>query len=408
VGKFDSPFSGENVVKKPIDKCKKNRIKRRYKVFIDKDLGEITDLHFTPDVCQNMIDDAMARLARAPRPFRIFGLDATQDYAAKVASHLDVSLSPITEKYHDDGEPYVKSGPEHSDSTAGNVRGHDVFVIQSLYSDEKESISDKMMKLCIFCGSLKDASSHEVIPIIPHLGWARQDRKTESRAPIATKYIARMLESVGISRVLLFDAHNLAAEQNAFNVPIDNLEAKNIIADWCASNLISESRIRKLKVLSPDSGALGRCERFRNSLLKRLRDKGVMLDDIEIVIFDKLRIKGQVRGGRIIGDVEDADVIAFDDMISTGSTMEKATRAVEDNGGRVWAICATHGLFCGRANEVFDRLDTKVVVTDTIKPFRLSEENKRKLHVVDTTKMVADAVRRIHSGTGSISELLRT
>lgn len=343
---------------------------------------------------------------RPPRPIKVFGLESSKEYALKVAKNLELDLTPITEKYYEDGEPYVKSGPENSDSSLGNVRGHDVFVIQSLYGDKNETISDKFMKLCIFCGSLKDASAHEVIPIIPHLGWARQDRKTESRAPIATKYIARMLESVGISRILLFDAHNLAAEQNAFNVPIDNLEARNLIADWCAERLIAESCVRKIKVLSPDSGALGRCERFRNSLLKRLRSKGIMLDDIEIVIFDKLRIRGQVKGGRIIGDVEDADVIAFDDMISTGSTMQKASRTVIENKGRVWAICATHGLFCGKANELFEKINTKVVVTDTIKPFRVSEENIKNLHIVDTTKMVADAVRRIHSGFGSISELL--
>lgn len=365
-------------------------------------------MYLTEEDCASMIKEALLKLSRVPRPFKIFGLDSSKDYATKVANHLGVNLSPLTEKFYEDGEPYVKSGPEYSDSDCGNVRGHDVFVIQSLYSDQIETISDKFMKLCIFCGSLQDASSHEVIPIIPHLGWARQDRKTESRAPIATKYIAKMLESVGISRVLLFDAHNLAAEQNAFSVPLDNLEAKNLIADWCAINLIAENRTKKIKVLSPDSGGLSRCERFRNALLKRLRDNGVGIDDIEIVIFDKVRVKGQVKGGRIIGDVNQADVIAFDDMISTGGTMEKATRAVEDHGGKVWAICATHGLFCGKANEIFARLDAKIVVTDTVEAFRLIEENKRKLYVVDTTKMVADAVRRIHSGTGSISELLRT
>jgi|LakMenEpi03Aug12_release.lakeMendotaPanAssembly.Ray.scaffolds.fasta_scaffold315045_2 ribose-phosphate pyrophosphokinase len=362
----------------------------------------------TIEECQALINAALCQVSRMPRPLKVFGLDASKDYAEKVAGHLGITLSPMTEKYHDDGEPYVKSGPEHNDCSLGNVRGHDVFVIQSLYSDAKESISDKFMKLCIFCGSLKDASSHEVIPIIPNLGWARQDRKTESRAPIATKYVAKMLEAVGISRALLFDVHNLAAEQNAFNVPLDNLEAKNLIADWCAAQLIAENKTRKIKVLSPDGGGLSRCERFRNALLKRLRDSGIAIDDIEIVIFDKVRVKGQVKGGRIIGDVEDADVIAYDDMISTGSTMEKATKAVENYGGKVWAICATHGLFCGKANEIFGRLNAKIVVTDTVKPFRLTEQNRAKLHVVDTTKMVADAVRRIHSGTGSISELLRT
>lgn len=340
------------------------------------------------------------------RPLKIFGLNASKSYAKRVAKHLSEDLSNITEKYYEDGEPYVKSGQEHADTSDGNVRGHDVFVIQSLYTDQTETISDKFMKLCIFCGSLKDASAHEVIPIIPHLGWSRQDRKTESRAPIATKYIAKMLEAVGISRVLIFDAHNLAAEQNAFNVPLDNLEAKNLMADWCATNLIADNKTRNIKVLAPDSGGLARCERFRLSLLRRLRLKGVEIDDIEIVIFDKVRVKGQVKGGRIIGDVADADVIAYDDIISTGGTMEKAALAVKKHGGNVWAICATHGLFCGKANEVFSRMDTKIVVADTIEPFRLLEENKTKLHIVDTTKMVADAVRRIHSGTGSISELL--
>lgn len=360
--------------------------------------------------CEAMIkkavSEALLKLARAPRPFKVFGLKGSFDYAEKVAGHLGIKLTTHTEKLFDDGECYVQSGPEFSDSTAGNVRGHNVFVIQSLYSDEHESVSDKFVKLCIFCGSLKDASAHEVIPIIPHLAWARQDRKTASRAPITTKYVARMLEANKIERVLLFDVHNLAAEQNAFNVPIDVLEAKNLFAEWLANRLISDGRTKNIKVLSPDSGGLSRCERFRLALLKKLKSLGVVLDDIEIVVFDKLRVKGVVKGGRIIGDVQDADVIAYDDMISTGSTMKKACKAVQDSGGRLYAVCAPHGLFCGAANEVLEELDTKIVIADTVKPWRLNDSNGAKLHVVDTTKMVAEAIWRIHSGSGSISELL--
>jgi ribose-phosphate pyrophosphokinase len=348
------------------------------------------------------------KLSRAPRPFKLFGLEGTHDYADKVADHLGIKLTPHTEKLFEDGECYVKSGPEFSDSGVGNVRGHNVFVIQSLFTDAKESVSDKFVKLCMFCGSLKDASAHEVIPIIPHLAWARQDRKTESRAPITTKYIARMLEANKIERVLLFDVHNLSAEQNAFDVPIDVLEAKNLFADWLAHRLIAEGRTKKIKVLSPDSGGLSRCERLRLSLLKKLNALGAKIDDIEIVVFDKVRVKGEVKGGRIIGDVEDADVIAYDDMISTGSTMKKACKAVVDGKGRVYAVCAPHGLFCGKANEVLEGLDSKIVIADTVDPWRLNAENKKKLHIIDTTKMVADAIWKIHSGTGSISELLRT
>ena len=357
--------------------------------------------------CRNMIKAAVNAVKNNARPFKIFGLSATKEYAAKVAEHLDTELTPHTEKYFDDGESYVKSGPEYNDGTIGNVRGHNVFVIQSLYSDHNESVADKFMKLCTFCGSLKDASAHEVIPIIPTMILMRQDRKTESRAPVATKYVAQLIEAVGVSRLLTIDVHNLAAFQNAFRMPVDNLECKNLFADWCANRLIAENKFKKVKVLTPDSGGLGRCERFRNTLIKRFKQLGTIVNDIEIVIFDKLRINGEVRGGRIIGDVENCEVIAYDDMISTGGTMKKACKAVTDARGRVFAVCATHGLFCGKANDAFNDMDTNIVVADTVKPFRLNENNLKKLQVVDTTKMVADAILRIHSGTGSISELLR-
>lgn len=336
-------------------------------------------------------------------PLKIFGLGSTKEYADKVAKNLNISLTPHIEKYFPDGECYVKS----SDETLGNVRGHDVFIIQSLYSDEFESVADKFMKLCMFCGSLKDASAHEIIPVIVHLAWSRQDRKTESRSPVSTKYVARMLESCHVNKVLFFDVHNLAAEQNAFCVPIDNLEGKNLFAEWFADNLLKDGKADRIKILSPDSGGLGRCSRFRTSLLKQLHKRGAKLDDIEIVIFDKLRIEGKVRGSRIIGNVEDSYVIAFDDMISTAETMMKACNAVTQAGGHIYAICATHGLFCGKANEVLDNLNSKIVITDTIRPWRLNSGNQNKLHIVDTTKMVAEAIHKIHSGTGSISELLR-
>lgn len=354
-------------------------------------------------VISKVVNESLANVNRNLRPFKIFGLNGSKDYAAEVATHLGIQVTPHEERIFEDGEPYIKS----ANGSSGNVRGHNVFVIQSLYSDEKESVSEKFIKLCIMCSSLKDASAHEITAIIPHLAWARQDRKTESRAPITTKYIARMLESCGIDRALFLDLHSLSAEQNAFNVPIDNLEAKNLFADWCCKKLIKENKIKKIRVLSPDSGGLGRCNRFRLALLNRLNASGVKLDDIEIVIFDKLRVKGVVQGGRIVGDIEDADVIILDDIISTGGTINSAYRAAIGHGGRVFAICATHGLFCGNANDYFDNVEAHIVVTDSVSPFRLNENNLKKLHVISTTNMMADAILRIHSGSGSISQLLK-
>jgi len=383
------------------------------------------------------VDEALLGLSRAPRPFKIFGLNGSETYATHVAEHLSRTLTPHVEKAFEDGELYVKPTSEKE----GNVRGHNVFVIQSLYSDDVsaestrlsqlvndfvaispgadpdklgefakyikknagETVSDKFMKLLIMCGALHDASAHEVTVIIPHLAWARQDRKTESRAPITTKYVAQLLESVGVGGALFIDVHNLAAEQNAFRIPIDNLETKNLHAEWCAEQL-TKMGSTKIRVLTPDSGGLSRAVRFRNALAKILKKE--YEDDIEICIFDKVREKGKVVGGRIIGDVEDADVIAYDDMISTGGTMKKACQCVVDSGGRLFAICAAHGLFCGKANAVMEGFDTRLVVADTMEPFRLTESNRCKVHMIDTTKMVADAIMRIHSGTGSISDLL--
>ena len=356
--------------------------------------------------CQSIVDrevaDALLKIQRAPRPFKVFGLDSSQDYADRVCAHLGIKRTPHEEKLFDDGENYAKS----SAGEEGNVRGHDVFVIQSLYSDNKESVSDKLVKLCWMIGSLKDASAHEVTAIIPHLAWARQDRKTASREPVTTKYLAKILEAVGMDRGLFFDVHNLAAEQNAFNVPIDILEAKNLFADYCAEKLKTSN---KIAVLTPDSGGLHRANSFRGALVRRLKaiDPSIVEDIIEIAIFDKIRVKDKVRGGRIIGDVDGADVIVYDDMISTGITMKLACKCAQKAGGNLFAICATHGLFCGTANEVFDDFDTNIIVTDTVDPFRLNENNRKKLITVSTAEMMADAITRIHYGIGSISELLR-
>ena len=335
------------------------------------------------------------------RPIKVFGLNGTHAFAEKVASHLGMGLTPHIEKTFDDDECYIKPG----DDDVGNVRGHRVFVIQSLYSDAHERVADKFMKLCVMCGALKQASAHEVVPVIPHLAWARQDRKTESRAPITTKIIARMLESTGISRVLLMDVHNLSAEQNAFDVPMDNLESQILHAKWCADMLKQRPKLRKVAVLSPDSGGVNRATRFRNVLARILKMPNHQID---VVIFDKVRNPktGETSGGHIVGDVQDADVIAVDDMISTAGTIVKAGAAVPKFGGELVAVCATHGLFVGNANEKVSQLDCPIVVSDTVEPWRLTTDNTKKVIIIDTSQMHADAIWRIHTETGSISKLL--
>jgi ribose-phosphate pyrophosphokinase len=322
--------------------------------------------------------------------FRLFALDSCVDYGNEVAKCLGVSLSSHVEKNFEDGETYLRSNE--------NVRGSDVYVISSLYGDESESVNEKLIKLLFFIGSLRDASAYKITAIILSFAYARQDRKVESRAPISSKYVAGLLQAMSCSHVLTLDVHNLAVLQNSFGLgcPVDNLECKNLHADWCAKNLGG----KKLVVLSPDAGGHQRAERFRTALYKRVKS------DIGIAILDKLRINGEVHGGRIVGDVDGADVIIYDDIISTGSTISKACEAVKNHGGRVAAVCATHGLFVGNANKHLEKISGNIVVSDSIRPFRLNATNTDKLAVVSTSSMVAEAIWRIHSGIGSISELL--
>ena len=346
--------------------------------------------------------------------FRVFGLDGTRHFAQRVARYLDEPLAKHVEYYFDDKEPYVRSDV--------NVRGCDVYVISSLYSDREQTVGEKFTKLLIFIGSLRDASARRITIVTPYLAYGRQDRKSESRAPISIKYAAQCIEAVGADRILTMDVHNLSAFQNAFRIPTDNLEAKNLIADFlCGVDTMSDmdgppvmvdSHIPEplvqnptgLAVLAPDSGGMGRAKRFRNALERRLK----ITNQIDIVHLDKERVNGsQVRGSKIVGDVQGKRVIVLDDLISSGRTISICAKAVEKHGGEVWAVCASHGLFVGDADQHLANVK-RLVVTDTILPFRLDHQKwEGRLYVIPTAMMFAQAIRRTHEEGGSISDLLR-
>lgn len=346
--------------------------------------------------------------------FRLFGLDGSRRFAQRVAWYLDVPLSKHVEKYFSDKEAYVRSDV--------NVRGSDVYVISSLYSDEFQTVGEKFTKLLFFIGSLVDASARRITVVAPYLAYSRQDRKTESRAPISIKYVAQCLKAVGANRILSMDVHSLSAFQNAFHIPTDSLEAKNLLADYLCGvdsgyqsdgvpqsvdTHIPEPLVNNphdLVVLAPDSGGMGRARRFRNALERRLG----LTNQINVVYLDKERITGdEVTGSKIVGEVDGKRVIVLDDMIGSGGTIGLCMDAIEQHGGDVWGVIATHGLFVGQAERHLERVP-RLVVTDTIQPFRLSPTNwEGRLHVIPTAMMFAQAIRRTHEEGGSISDLLR-
>jgi ribose-phosphate pyrophosphokinase len=321
---------------------------------------------------------------------KVFALNGTKKYAETICDYLDCPLSTSTEKYFSDKEIYIKSDV--------NVRGSDVYVISSLYSDENETVNDKFLKLLFFIGALKDASAERVTAVIPYMGYQRQDRKVESRAPITTKYVAQMLESVGVNRVLSIDVHNLSAFQNSIRIPTDHLEAKNLITSYLAEQL--KETDKEIAVLAPDSGGASRADRYCKALSTKLKRK------VDLVYMAKIREGNVLHASRISDDVKGKLLIAVDDMISSGGTLAKCSETTEAGGAILWAVCATHPVFVDNINENLAKLK-KVIVTDTIPISKILEELKPKIKILSTTKLFAQAISRIHDHDGSISDLLK-
>ncbi len=320
---------------------------------------------------------------------RLFALDASRAYGEKIAGKLGVQLSPHEERSFEDGE--------HKARPLTNVRGRDVFVVQSLYGDGGQSANDKLCRLLFFAGALRDAAAAHVTAMAPYLCYARKDRKTKFRDPVTTRYVAALFEAVGVGRVVTLDVHNLAAYQNAFRCATEHLEARMLFVDHFAPLLRDEETI----VLSPDEGGLKRADAFRRAL------SGALDRPIPAGFMEKRRSRGVVSGETLFADVKGRTVVIIDDLISTGTTLLRAAVAAREHGARRVYAAASHGLFMGQANQLLtDPALDKVVVTDSVPPFRLDADIARgKLVVLDAAGLFAEAIRRMHEG-GSLVELL--
>ncbi|MDH3664324.1 MAG: ribose-phosphate pyrophosphokinase [Alphaproteobacteria bacterium] len=320
---------------------------------------------------------------------KVFGLHASRAFGQKVADHLGVELSAHEERAFDEGE--------HKTRPLVNVRGADVFVIQSLYSGPDESVNDKLCRLLFFAGALRDAAASRVTVMTPYLCYARKDRKTQTRDPVTTRYVASLFKAVGVDRVVTIDVHNLAAYQNAFRCRTEHLEARSLFARHLAKTCANDD----LVILSPDVGGMKRAETFRRSL-ENMIDRPV-----DIGFMEKRRALGEVSGERLYAEVDGKTVVMIDDIIGSGTTMERAAQACLEAGAQQVFAAATHGLFVGRAGEVIGgNALTKTLVTDSVPPFRLNAATvKAKVTVLTAAPLFGDAIRAIHEN-GSIVELL--
>ncbi len=320
----------------------------------------------------------------------LFAFGTTREFGERVASNLGIDLSPIEERPFEDGE--------HKTRSLTSVRERDVYVIQSLYSDREQSVNDKLIRLLFFLGSLRDASAGRVTAVIPYLAYARKDRKSKSRDPVTSRYVAQLFEAVGTDRVVTIDVHNLTAFQNAFRIRTEHLEANNLFVEHVAQRFAVEQRIA---IIAPDAGGVKRAQAFRDRLIEATGQ------DIALVMMEKTRSAGVLSAGDLYGDVSDRLAIIIDDMISTGRTLALAARAAKSLGAREVHAVATHGVFVEGANHILAAGDLNgVITTDTVPPFRLDPELVRQqLTQISVTGLVAEAIRRLGSG-GSIVELL--
>ncbi len=301
---------------------------------------------------------------------KLFAGNATPDLAQKIAARLYTRLGNATVDRFSDGEIHVQINE--------NVRGCDIFVIQSTCAPT----NDNLMELIVMIDALRRASAGRITAVIPYFGYARQDRRLRSaRVPITAKVVADFLSSVGVDRVLTVDLH---AEQiqGFFDVPVDNCFSSQIfVDDMKALNIANPC------VVSPDMGGV-----------VRARAIAKLLDNADIAIIDKRRPRPNVSEVmNLIGEVQDRDCIIVDDIIDTGGTLCKAAAALKKRGARSVTAYGTHPVLSGNAYQnIADSALDCLVVSDSI-PATKEFMELGKFRTLTLAPMLAEAIRRINN-----------
>ncbi len=308
----------------------------------------------------------------------VFAGNSNHPLAEALARHLNMALGKAVVGTFSDGEVMVE--------IMENVRGKDVFVVQSTCAPTAHNL----MEALVMVDALRRASARRITAVFPYFGYARQDRRPRSaRVPITAKVVARMVGVVGADRVLTIDLH-ADQVQGFFDVPVDNVYASPVLLGDIWRRHMS-SRIR---VVSPDVGGVVRAR----ALAKRL-------DDAELAIIDKRRPRpNEARVMHVIGDVEDRDCIIVDDLVDTAGTLTEAARALKQAGARKVVAYCTHPVLSGPAVKNLEAsvLD-ELVVTDTI-PLAPEAERCERVRQLSIAEMLAESMRRI-STEESVSSL---
>ena len=298
------------------------------------------------------------------------------DLSGLIAESIDVVLSAVNIGRFADGEVRVEIND--------NMRGQDVFIIQSTSSP----VNDNLMELLVMIDALKRASARRITAVIPYFGYARQDRKTMSRAPISAKLVANLLTSAGANRILTVDLH-AGQIQGFFDIPVDTLIARPVLIDDIKQQVNGE----QLVFVSPDAGGTERARGFAKKF------------DTEIAVIDKRRPEpGASQVMHVVGDVKDRECLIVDDICDSAGTLCHAAQALMNNGATGVKAYITHGVLTPAADDrIFNSVLKEIVVTDTIKSARNMEIDK--IRYVSIATLIGKAIMNIHNEK-SVSTLL--
>ncbi len=307
---------------------------------------------------------------------KIFAGNSNPALATAICRSVGVPLGGADIRRFSDGEVQVE--------ITENVRGGDVFVVQSTCTPT----NDNLMELLLMLDAFKRASAQRITAVVPYYGYARQDRKVAPRVPISAKLVADLITTAGASRVLTVDLH-AGQIQGFFNIPVDNVYATPVLLQYLRERLGRQ----EVTVIAPDAGGVERARAFA----KRL--------DANLAIIDKRRARAnEVAEMQIIGEVDGRHAVVIDDMVDTAGTLCAAAEAVRAAGAPSVLAVATHPVLSGPAIErLAGSAIAELIVTDTI-PLRPEAARLAKVRTLSVAPLLGEAIRRTHE-EDSISSL---
>jgi ribose-phosphate pyrophosphokinase len=306
---------------------------------------------------------------------KLFGGSSNPGLTVEVCQYLGIKPSEIVVRSFSDGETQVEIGE--------NIRGRDVFVVQSTCTP----VNDNLMELLIMMDAMRRASAERITAVIPYYGYSRQDRKVKPRVPISAKLVSDLITVAGANRVVSMDLH-AGQIQGYFNIPVDNIFAAPVLLKHMQNGFHDN-----IVIVSPDAGGVERARAFA----KRM--------SASLAIIDKRREATNVAEAmNIIGEVRNKTAIILDDMVDTAGTLTEGARALKERGAKEVHACCTHPVLSGPAIDRIEKCPIdSLVVTNTI-PLRENAENCSKIVSLSIAELLGETIKRIHS-SDSVSTL---